>query len=237
MSEQTLENPPLIQEEEPTTTILASFAIAWDTVKAISLFVSSDETRYVLNGVCFEIHPDCVILISTDGRRMAAFRAPMEFLTFTEPFEAIMSRDLISKVKLGRQTLPAKITIQKCRGKVIFRVSDALDSIAFENPAVDGNYPRWRKVTPDGFMTQDVHVCVNPEFLADFAKAQGLIGSTSGLRLLCPEGHKKLKAPYIVDIGAPEFLGVLMPMRGDEERYSYNPRQWAKPEPVEATNP
>ena len=39
-------------------------------LKSVAVAMSTDESRYVLNGVCIEIAPDAIKLIATDGRRL-----------------------------------------------------------------------------------------------------------------------------------------------------------------------
>lgn len=45
-------------------------------LKLVSFCQSTDASRYVLNGVLFEIHPDHVMLVATDGRRLSKMPVP-----------------------------------------------------------------------------------------------------------------------------------------------------------------
>ena len=40
--------------------------------KAASLFVSGEDTRNYIQGVCIEPHPEGALLVATDGRRVVA---------------------------------------------------------------------------------------------------------------------------------------------------------------------
>lgn len=113
---------------------------------------SSDETRYILNGVYFNFRDDKLTLVATDGRRLA-----------------LVSRDLpVPAANAGAIILPAKTVAELLRllGKgdklricfnerrAFFQIdtnkdtSGLAEAIQLYSKVVEGNYPNYQQVIP-----------------------------------------------------------------------------------------
>ena len=116
------------------------------TLRKISYATSSDQTRYILNGILLSVKEGSFTCVATDGRRLAMVEKSM---AGAEP-----SMD-------GDAVLPAKAVteLQKLldgEGDVTVRISDS--RAAFEmaetsvtTKLVEGNYPNYRQVIPGSF--------------------------------------------------------------------------------------
>ena len=103
-------------------------------------------------------------------------------------------------------------------------IADPLDTlVAWQGVVqlIDGDYPDWRRVVPQPSPSDSAApgnevpaaaaACIaNGNYLAPFVKvAKALQSGTQTVRIF-PSG---VGAPVRVDVGCPEFIGILMPMR------------------------
>src|SRR5438132_10848852 len=72
------EFPPLPKFENEKTVTIPQKALR-DGLRKTSYAISTDETRYVLNGVLFSFKENKLILVATDGRRLAMVDIELEF--------------------------------------------------------------------------------------------------------------------------------------------------------------
>ena len=121
-------------------------------LKSVSYAQSSDETRYILNGVYFNFRDDKLTLVATDGRRLA-----------------LTSKELTAPEGTGSIILPAKTVSELVRlldkgTKVRLALSEKrsafqigtdkvgdnglIDNIYLFSKVVDGNYPNFNQVVP-----------------------------------------------------------------------------------------
>lgn len=123
-------------------------------LKSVSYAQSTDENRYILNGVYFNFSEDKLILVATDGRRLAHISQDLE----------------VSETNMGSLILPAKTVaeLQRLLGQgeqvkitfndrqVAFEIgiseeSEAAgltDHIYLVSKIVEGNYPNYKQVIP-----------------------------------------------------------------------------------------
>src|SRR6188508_2156854 len=72
------EFPPLPKFDDARTFTLPQQALR-DALKKTSYAISTDETRYVLNGILFSFKENKLTLVATDGRRLALVDLEVEF--------------------------------------------------------------------------------------------------------------------------------------------------------------
>ncbi len=113
-----------------------------DGLKKTAYAISTDETRYVLNGVLHSFKDNKLSLVATDGRRLALVDIELEFPRSQET-EVIIPTKAITEI--GR--------LLKDDGEVKVSVSD--NQVAFElnntllvSKLIEGNYPNYRQVIP-----------------------------------------------------------------------------------------
>ncbi|MFP4281124.1 MAG: DNA polymerase III subunit beta [Opitutales bacterium] len=174
------EFPPL-----PTFNDQHSFVLRQDELarmlKSVSYAQSSDETRYIMNGVYFNFADSTLTLAATDGRRLA-----------------VMSKELeVTEENAGHLILPAKTVgeVERLLGQgdsvriafndrqVAFEINteaDAaaeaglLDNIYLVSKVVEGNYPNYRQVIPK---ENDQHIKLNRESFAKCISRAALVTS------------------------------------------------------------
>ena len=177
-------------------------------LRAALVAVSTEETRYYLNGINLEFTPDGVIMAATDGHRMIVLRQPYgEHAATGAHASVIVPRDLVAKLKVKHKTLDETTLTIADDGRLTFEHAGE----SFGGSRVDGNFPDYRRVVPqdlDGKPAQ-----YNPAYLADFAKARKELG---GDRTTSPIVRYNGGSPAVVDFAwGTDFqaIGVLMPIR------------------------
>ncbi len=135
------EFPPLAKFEEANEYKIDQ-ALLLDALKKTHYAISTDETRYVLNGIFVSFKEGKVTLVATDGRRLAMVENDLEF-------PASHERDIIIPTK-------AVVELQRllgAEGEVILKLTQ--NQISFEangnllvSKLIEGNYPNYRQVIP-----------------------------------------------------------------------------------------
>ena len=123
-----------------------------EMLKNVSYAQSTDETRYILNGVYFNFHDGKLTLVATDGRRLA-----------------LTSKELVVPEGTGSIILPAKTVAELVRlldkgtkvrlavteKKAAFQIgadkagdNGLIEDLYLFSKVVDGNYPNFNQVVP-----------------------------------------------------------------------------------------
>lgn len=122
-------------------------------IKSVSYAQSTDENRYVLNGVLFNFSEDKIALVATDGRRLATCEKKMSVST-ENPTQFILPAKTISELQkqLGNS---GKIRFALSERQVVFEIdvteenSGLMDKIRIVSKIVEGNYPQYKGVIPN----------------------------------------------------------------------------------------
>lgn len=195
-------------------------------LRATLVAVSTEETRYYLNGINLEFTPDGVVMAATDGHRMIVLRQPYgEHAATAAHASVIVPRDLVAKLKINPRMKKLDTTTLTIGddGKLTFEHAGEM----FGGARVDGTFPDYRRVVPqdlDGKPAQ-----YNPAYLADFAKArQELTGQKADRDgKTSPVVRYNGESPAVVDFAwntGFQAIGVLMPIRDRTETTYYT---WA----------
>ncbi len=121
-------------------------------LKSVAYAQSTDETRYILNGVYFNFRDGKLSLVATDGRRLALVSKELEV-----PEDAAGSIILPAKTvaELGRMLDKGeKLKVSFNERRAAFQIttdkdsSGLVDSIYLYSKVVEGNYPNYQQVIP-----------------------------------------------------------------------------------------
>lgn len=216
-----MEEPGQIPKQKPPE---ITFRISPKALLAMRELQHTDESRFVLCGVHFEIHPDGkVLLITTNGRYLAILKADTivggtlkELIEFTVdyPFVRFLPKPLGSEFD--------KILVHYDGAKVHFHSQDQLIS----HDVIKGDFPKWRQVLPTTPFAA-FEVSINPEYLHVFMKASKLLCGKDYQQIVI-KGHQRSAtkehdeySPYSIFMptatrNGHEFYGVIMPMSQPE---------------------
>ncbi len=121
-------------------------------IKSVSYAQSSDETRYILNGVYFNFRDGKLSLVATDGRRLALISKELEvpaesagsiILPAKTVSELTRMLDKGEKLKIAFNDRRASFQINTDKDS-----SGLVDSIYLYSKVVEGNYPNYQQVIP-----------------------------------------------------------------------------------------
>lgn len=135
------EFPPLAQFEGAKVFKLQQKDLR-EALKKTSYAISTDETRYVLNGILFSFRDGKLTMVATDGRRLALVDLDVDFPQGQE-IDIIVPTKCVTE--LGRMTSDAgELTMSVAENQLAFQVGTTL----LVSKLVEGNYPNYRQVIP-----------------------------------------------------------------------------------------
>ena len=185
-----------------------------ESLRRTAYAISSDETRYVLNGIFTQFKEGKLTFVATDGRRLAMVESELEF-------PASHETDFIIPAKAVQE-------LQRLLGKggdALVRLSDS--QISFEvggslivSKLIEGNYPNYRQVIP-GEMRE--RLTLSRESLLETVRRVSLLSTekSNSVKLILTEGNVDITANS-PDIGeAKESMPVKY--SGAEMAIAFNP--------------
>src|SRR5579862_9893969 len=195
-----------------------------ETVKAMmrktAFAVSTDESRYVLNGIYFSLKDNKMTMVATDGRRLALADEEAE----------------ISEKSSGEFIVPAKAVVELNRllqdkGDVEIKFGENQASFALKDDKgfsvllitklIEGNYPNYKQVIPAE--TKERIALVREEFLQALRRAE-IMTSEKANSVKMTFGKNSLaitaNSPEVGE--ARESLAVNY--KGKEMAIAFNPR-------------
>ena len=121
-------------------------------VKSVSYAQSSDETRYILNGVYFSFKDGKLSLVATDGRRLALTSKDIEVPAASAGSIILPAKTVNELVRMLDKGEKLKISFNERRASFQINTdkdsSGLIDSIYLYSKVVEGNYPNYNQVIP-----------------------------------------------------------------------------------------
>lgn len=193
------------ESKEKTMSKKMTAIVKTNDILAAMTAVSKDETRRLLNGVCFEVIGKTATVVATDSYRLVATESFNDSNT-----DGVVILDLAG-IKFKKNST-AIIEFDGETAKI-----RTIDGLVVNPPVIAGNYPKWRELLPkaDAVAEAVTAFSVNPKFFNDMSKAyRAWTGKTT--EPLTTEFTGKAKMLYFNkrDEGR-EFFGIIMPVRCD----------------------
>ncbi|CAN5733762.1 DNA polymerase III subunit beta [soil metagenome] len=113
-----------------------------DCLRKTSYSISTDETRYVLNGILCSFKESMLTMVATDGRRLAMVEQEVEFPQSHE-VDIIIPTKAVNEIQrlLGDE---GEVTLKVGSGQIGFD----LGNYFLASKLIEGNYPNYRQVIP-----------------------------------------------------------------------------------------
>lgn len=162
------EFPPLPKFKEDKKVVLPQETVR-SMMKKTSFAISTDESRYVLNGIFISLKDHKMTMVATDGRRLALVDEEVD----------------VSEKSQGEFIVPAKAVnelnrLLQDKGEVEIRYSDNQASFTLKDEKgfsvliitklIEGNYPNYRQVIPNE--VKERVALVREEFLHALRRAE-----------------------------------------------------------------
>lgn len=199
-----------------------------DTFRRAALVQSNEETRYYLNGVLVEAHPDGgAQLVATNGHMLVVLRDPSGVVE-NGPAIVRLSQSFLRECgkRDRRKPQPRKIIVsgqtarleRYAEGGFDFGAGPSLVTLAYQwaGTLIDGTFPDYRRVVPQITDSADkAPRSFDAAKLAVLSQALRTADGMGGVRLV-PTGE--FQAPMIVLPlhHSVNGFGVLMSVRGDD---------------------
>jgi len=185
-----------------------------DGLRKTSYAISSDETRYVLNGILFSLADNKMTLVATDGRRLALFDSDIEFPKSHERDFILPTKAVTELQRLLGET--GEVTISTSENLASYELNGA----QVVSKLVEGNYPNYRQVIP-GEAKERIYL--EREALLNCVRRVSLLSSdkTSSVRLSFTKNNLDIAA-NTPEVGeAKESMAINY--RGKDLSIAFNP--------------
>ncbi|ALJ56522.1 DNA polymerase III subunit beta [Candidatus Xiphinematobacter sp. Idaho Grape] len=134
---------PELFEIKDATHVSIEQSTLFEGLKCTSYAISTDETRYILNGILFSIRDERLTLVATDGRRLALYEIEVQLPHNQQELEFILPTKTVSELqRLLRED--GNLTLSITQNVVAFH----LGTIFLISKLIEGDYPDYRRVIP-----------------------------------------------------------------------------------------
>lgn len=136
------EDFPAFPKPEGAKTYKIAQGVLKDMLKRTAYAISTDESRYVLNGVLLSFRDGKLTLVATDGRRLALVENEIEFPKSSEA-DVILPTKAVQELQriLGNEE-PLQIILSENQ------ISFDLGNTFLVSKLIEGNYPNYKQVIP-----------------------------------------------------------------------------------------
>ncbi|WP_332059822.1 DNA polymerase III subunit beta [Bartonella sp. CB74] len=152
--------------------------------------ISTEETRYYLNGIYFHVIDDDVLklrLVATDGHRLAQVDMKAPAGVNGMPGVIIPRKAVGELQKLLSEEIDGDVCIELSETKICFSVG----SLVFTSKLIDGTFPEYQRVIPLG---NDKELVVNRQDFSSAVDRVSTISSDRGraVKLMIERGQLRL---------------------------------------------
>lgn len=205
---------PAVDEEPDTFSITMSRSKLRELLDSTSFAMAQQDVRYYLNGMLFEVAPDYLRVVATDGHRLA-----METLNMSNPISESQQQILPRKgiMEMSRLLTDDSGDISLTFGQNHIRAS--VPAFTFTSKLVDGKFPDYNRVLPKGGNKVLIGDC--QELRQGFSRASILSNEKyRGVRVLLSNGELKILANNPEQEEAEEIVSV--DYEGDSLEIGFN---------------
>ncbi|HEY3897248.1 MAG TPA: DNA polymerase III subunit beta [Chthoniobacter sp.] len=207
------EFPPLPKLNESRTFTIGQQLLR-DALKKTSYAISTDETRYVLNGILFSFKENKLTLVATDGRRLALVDLEIEFPRSQEVDIIVPTKAVTELGRLLGDEGDVRLSVDE--NQVAFQIGDTL----LASKLIEGNYPNYRQVIP---AEAKERITLERELFLNAVHRVSLLSSekSNSVKLVFSKNNIEIAA-NTPDVGeAKESLAVAY--KGREFSIAFNP--------------
>ena len=140
--------PVIVEGDLPTSFELPAATLA-QLIDRTRFAISTEETRYYLNGIFIHVSDEDLKAAATDGHRLARFTIPRPDGAEGMP-DVIIPRKCIAELrKLLDEALDANVLIDLSASKVRFTLGGE-NGVVLTSKLIDGTFPDYTRVIPTG---------------------------------------------------------------------------------------
>ena len=218
------EFPPLPKFKEDKKVALPQETVK-GMMKKTSFAVSTDESRYVLNGIFLSLKDHKMTMVATDGRRLSLVDEEVDVAEashgeFIVPAKAVNELNRLLQDK-------GEVEIRYAENQASFTLKDEKgSSILIISKLIEGNYPNYRQVIPSE--TKERITLVREELLHALRRAEIMTSEKSNSVKLSFGKNKLEITANSPEVGeAKEALAINY--KGPEMAIAFNPKYLIDP--------
>ncbi|HLH55346.1 MAG TPA: DNA polymerase III subunit beta [Verrucomicrobiae bacterium] len=218
------EFPPMTKFKEDKKVILPQETVK-GMVKKTSFAISTDESRYVLNGIFISLKDHKMTMVATDGRRLALVDEEVD-ISEKSHGEFIVPAKTVNELNRLLQD-KGELELRFAENQASFNLKDEKgSSILIVTKLIEGNYPNYRQVIPAE--TKERVPLVREEFLHALRRAEIMTSEKSNSVKLSFGKNKLEITANSPEVGeAKESLAVNY--KGPEMAIAFNPKYMIDP--------
>jgi DNA polymerase-3 subunit beta len=218
------EFPPPPQFKEDKRAVLPQETVR-AMMKKTSFAISTDESRYVLNGIFLNLKDHKMTMVATDGRRLALVDEEVD-VTESSQGEFIIPAKAVNELNRLFQE-KGEVEIRFCENQASFNLKDDKgSSILIVTKLIEGNYPNYRQVIPGE--TKERVGLQREEFLHALRRAEIMTSEKSNSVKLSFGKNKLEITANSPEVGeAKETMAINY--KGPEMAIAFNPKYMIDP--------
>lgn len=218
------EFPPIPKFKEDKKVVLSQETVR-GMMKKTSFAISTDESRYVLNGIFFSLKDHKVTMVATDGRRLALVDEEVDVSEqsqgeFIVPAKAVNELNRLLQDK-------GEVEIRYTDNQAAFTLKDEKGfSVLIITKLIEGNYPNYRQVIPNE--VKERITLVREEFLHALKRAEIMTSEKSNSVKLAFSKNNLAITANSPEVGeARESLAINY--KGRDMAIAFNPKYLIDP--------
>jgi len=218
------EFPPLPKFKEDKKVVLPQETVK-GMMKKTSFAISTDESRYVLNGIFLSLKDHKMTMVATDGRRLALVDEEVD-ISENSHGEFIVPAKTVNELNRLLQD-KGELELHYAENQASFTLKDEKgSSVLIVTKLIEGNYPNYRQVIPAE--TKERVPLVREEFLHALRRAEIMTSEKSNSVKLSFGKNKLEITANSPEVGeAKESLAVNY--KGPEISIAFNPKYMIDP--------
>jgi len=218
------EFPPMPKFKEDKKIVLPQETVK-GMMKKTSFAISTDESRYVLNGIFLSLKDHKMTMVATDGRRLALVDEEVDIAESSHG-EFIVPAKTVNELNRLLQD-KGELELRYAENQASFTLKDEKgSSILIVTKLIEGNYPNYRQVIPGE--TKERVSLVREEFLHALRRAEIMTSEKSNSVKLSFGKNKLEITANSPEVGeAKESLAVNY--KGAEIAIAFNPKYMIDP--------
>ncbi|HET7625944.1 MAG TPA: DNA polymerase III subunit beta [Verrucomicrobiae bacterium] len=218
------EFPPMTKFKEEKKVTLPQETVK-GMMKKTSFAISTDESRYVLNGIFFSLKDHKMTMVATDGRRLALVDEEVD-ISETSQGEFIVPAKAVNELNRLLQE-KGELEIHYSENQASFTLKDEKGSaVLIITKLIEGNYPNYRQVIPSE--VKERVSLIREEFLHALRRAEIMTSEKSNSVKLSFSKNNLAITANSPEVGeARESLAINY--KGREMAIAFNPKYMIDP--------
>ena len=140
--------PVIVEGDLPTSFEIAAATLA-QLIDRTRFAISTEETRYYLNGIFLHVSDEELKAAATDGHRLARFTLPRPDGAQGMP-DVIVPRKCVAELrKLLEESLDTNVLVDLSASKIRFTMGGE-NGVVLTSKLIDGTFPDYTRVIPTG---------------------------------------------------------------------------------------